>query len=213
MGLFNSTMLDVIIGLIFVYLLLSILCTAANEWVATLTRRRGELLRKGIHQLLENQKIIGEENNDGFLRAFYRHPLITSIMHDKNHPAYIAPRVFAAVVTDLLTAAKPGSIEFNNLEVGAKGLPDGQVKKSVLAIVQRSDQKLEAAQAAIEGWFNDSMDRVTGWYKRRTQIWTLIIALALTVVALSMGAPFWFDLLNKFMNVRFAGKSPDEKPK
>ena len=32
----------------------------------------------------------------------------------------------------------------------------------------------------------------------------------LTVLALSMGAPFWFDLLNKFMNVRYTGKSPDE---
>jgi hypothetical protein len=308
MGLFNSTMLDVIIGLIFVYLLLSILCTSANEWVSTITRRRGELLRKGIHQLLENQTIPGDEDKDGFLRAFYRHPLITSIMHDKNHPAYISPRVFTAVVTDLLTAAKPGSIDFTDLEGGAKTLPDGQVKKSILAVVQRSNRQLEAAQAAIEGWFNDSMDRVTGWYKRRTQIWTVVIALALTAVAnadtvqivrrlwqdpvlrsavveeakvraqkpaptisveykdeddptnptvtrnegntlsgkerelvgqllgwhgpfltnlgwttligwpltilaLSMGAPFWFDLLNKFMNVRFAGKSPDEKPK
>jgi hypothetical protein len=34
MGIFNSTVLDVIIGLVFVYLLLAILCTAANEWVA-----------------------------------------------------------------------------------------------------------------------------------------------------------------------------------
>ncbi len=55
MGLFNSTVLDVIIGLVFVYLLLAILCTAANEWVAAFTRRRGEMLRRGIQQLLENQ--------------------------------------------------------------------------------------------------------------------------------------------------------------
>jgi hypothetical protein len=35
----------------------------------------------------------------------------------------------------------------------------------------------------------------------------------LTVLALSMGAPFWFDLLNKFMNIRSAGKSPTESAK
>ncbi len=256
MGLFNSTILDVIIGLVFVYLLLSILCTAANEWVAAITRRRGEMLREGIHQLLEN---------------------------------------------------KP-TIAFDDLEAGGKDLPDGQVKRSVLALIQRSNRQLELAQASIEGWFNDAMDRVSGWYKRRTQIWTLVIALALTLVAnadtihiarqlwtdpvlraavveeakvraqkprptisveykdeddptnptvtrnegnqlsdkerdllgqllgwhdpikdslrpqvflgwlltvlaLSLGAPFWFDLLNKFMNVRFAGKSPDESSK
>jgi hypothetical protein len=308
MGLFNSTILDVVIGIIFVYLLLAILCTAANEWVAALTKRRGEMLRKGIKQLLANQPTPNENNSEGFVREFYQHPLITSLIHDAKHPTYLSSRTFAAVVTDIMTAAKPGTIAFEDLEAGAKALPDGQVKRSVLALVQRSNQDLEAAQTAIEGWFNDAMDRVTGWYKRRTQLWTIIIALALTlianantiqivrqlwtdpvvraavveeakvraqkprptvsveykdeddptnptitrnegnqlsdkerellgqllgwhgpwrdnlrweallgwiltVLALSMGAPFWFDLLNKIMNVRYAGKSPDEATK
>lgn len=309
MGLFNSTVLDVIIGLIFVYLLLSILCTAANECVAAVTRRRGKMLKKGIHQLLQNQP----DGNDELLQAFYKHPLIASMMHDSNHPTYLAPRTFTAVVTDLLTAAKPGMISFKDLQDGTIALPDGDVRKSVLALVQRANRhqeesQLEEAQRAIEGWFNDAMDRVSGWYKRRTQIWTLLIAIALTlaanadtvqitkklwqdpvlrsavveeakvraqkprptvsveykdeddptnptvtrnegnqlsgnerellgqmlgwhgpfwsnlgwssplgwlltVLALSMGAPFWFDMLNKIMNVRFAGKSPDERSK
>lgn len=304
MGLFNSTVLDVIIGLVFVYLLLSILCTAANECVAALTRRRGKMLKKGIQQLLDNQPA----GSDELLQAFYKHPLISSMMHDSNHPTYLSPRTFTAVVTDLLTASKPGTIEYKDLQDGAVALADGDVKKSVLALVQRSHQNLEEAQKAIEGWFNDAMDRVTGWYKRRTQVWTIVIALALTlianadtiqitrklwtdpvlrnavveeakvraqkprptisveykneddpteptvvrnegnqlsgkeqellgqilgwrgpirenvkwesllgwlltVLALSMGAPFWFDMLNKIMNVRFAGKSPDEGSK
>lgn len=311
MGLFNSTILDVVIGLIFVYLLLAILCTAANELVAAFTRRRGEMLRKGIMQLLYNQPTKNNGGTDGFLQEFYKHPLITSIMHDANHPAYLSPRIFTTVVTDVLTAAKLGTVEFADLKASARELPEGNVKKSVLALVQRSDNKLEDAQEAIEGWFNDAMDRVSGWYKRRTQIWTIIIAVLLTVVAnadtthiaqrlwtdpvlrsavveeakvraqkpaptvsveyededdptkptvtrnegnqlsaqetqllgqllgwrgvlkdntwkdwaervlgwlltvlaLSMGAPFWFDLLNKFMNVRYAGKSPDEQSK
>src|ERR1041384_1413680 len=57
MGLFNSTILEVAIGLIFVYLLLSIMCTAANEWVAAMTRRRGNTLEKGLAQLLGGQKM------------------------------------------------------------------------------------------------------------------------------------------------------------
>jgi hypothetical protein len=47
--------------------------------------------------------------------------------------------------------------------------------------------------------WKDWLERLLGWF--------------LTVLALSMGAPFWFDLLNKFMNVRYSGKSPDEAPK
>ena len=40
-----------------------------------------------------------------------------------------------------------------------------------------------------------------------------ILGLLLTVGAVSLGAPFWFDMLNKFINVRSAGKSPDEVAK
>jgi hypothetical protein len=40
-----------------------------------------------------------------------------------------------------------------------------------------------------------------------------IIGWLLTGFAASLGAPFWFDLLNKFMNLRSAGKAPEEKPK
>jgi hypothetical protein len=35
----------------------------------------------------------------------------------------------------------------------------------------------------------------------------------LTILAISLGAPFWFDMLNKLVNVRSAGKSPDEAAK
>lgn len=317
MGLFNSTVLETVIGVIFVYLLLSILCTSANEWVSAMTRRRGEMLRKGIRQILENQKIGNAGDTDEFLKEFYAHPLIASLKHDKNHPAYIAPRTFVAVITDLLTAAKPGSVDFADFENGAKALPDGNVKKSLLALIQRSNQNFEKVQLSVEGWFNDAMDRVNGWYKRRTQLWTIIIALflvlvanantieivkkfssdpvlrsavveeakvraqkprptisveykneddptnptitknegtqlsekemdllgqtlgwhgdvfhdannktwpwtkwlervigwLLTLLAISLGAPFWFDILNKIVNIRFAGKSPVEGPK
>jgi hypothetical protein len=35
----------------------------------------------------------------------------------------------------------------------------------------------------------------------------------LTILAVSMGAPFWFDTLNRIMSVRTAGKAPEETPK
>ena len=308
MGMFNSTILDVIIGLIFVYLLLSILCTAANEWVAALTRRRGETLRNGLAQLLGAQPTAGAQAPDALIREFYDHPLIKSMMHDKNHPTYLSPRNFSATLTDIVTGEQQGRLAFNGLVESVNNLPDGEVKKSLQALLRRSDEDLDEARLAIEGWFNDAMDRVSGWYKRRTQLWTIVIAAALTlianadtiqitrklwtdpvlraavveeakvraqkprptvsveykdeddptnptvtrnegnqvsekerellgqlvgwhsgwrqnwswftplgwlltVLAISMGAPFWFDMLNKIMNIRFAGKSPDEKAK
>ncbi|MGH9329933.1 MAG: hypothetical protein ACRD09_05775, partial [Vicinamibacterales bacterium] len=35
----------------------------------------------------------------------------------------------------------------------------------------------------------------------------------LTVAAISLGAPFWFDTLNRFLNIRGAGKAPEEPKK
>lgn len=43
--------------------------------------------------------------------------------------------------------------------------------------------------------------------------WLKAIGLLLTALAISLGAPFWFDLLNKVISIRSAGRSPAEKPK
>lgn len=39
-----------------------------------------------------------------------------------------------------------------------------------------------------------------------------ILGLVITALALSLGAPFWFDLLNKLVSLRGAGVKPEEKP-
>ncbi|MEP7375630.1 MAG: hypothetical protein ABI675_19695 [Chitinophagaceae bacterium] len=43
--------------------------------------------------------------------------------------------------------------------------------------------------------------------------WKRLIGFIITAFAISLGAPFWFDLLNKFMNMRVSGAKPDEAKK
>jgi hypothetical protein len=38
-----------------------------------------------------------------------------------------------------------------------------------------------------------------------------IAGILLTSIALMLGAPFWFDLINKVVNIRAVGKKPEEK--
>lgn len=55
-----------------------------------------------------------------------------------------------------------------------------------------------------------------GWNKWPTtfeETFYKIIGLFLTALAVSLGAPFWFDILSKFMAVRSTGKAPEEKPR
>src|SRR5689334_18370688 len=101
---------------------------------------------------------------------------------DGAHPSYLSARTFSTVVTDIATVAKQGSMTFERLESGIAGLPDGDVKRALLALIQNANGNLEAAQKAIEGWFNDTMDRVSGWYKRHSQIWIVLIAVVVTIL-------------------------------
>jgi hypothetical protein len=291
MGFLNSTVLDWAIGIIFVYLLLAIICTTINEWIAGVFGIRSKNLAKAIAQLLDAQK--GTDPAQTFLQEFYAHPLITGMMApgkkpDAAHPSYLPSRTFAATIIDLVTHAKEGAITFNDFQQGVLALPPGDVRTALLALMRDAAGDLDRAQRNVEEWFDDTMERASGWYKRRTELVTVCIASLLVLgtnadtiriarilwtnstdravitekakacaenaanmqakcqelgqsesqtlrsvlswpsqdepntepwylhflgwflsaVAISLGAPFWFDQLNKLMNIRNAGKKP-----
>ncbi len=54
----QSTILDVAIGLMFAYLLLALLCSGIQEWIAHLFDRRAETLEKGIRNLLGDVPVV-----------------------------------------------------------------------------------------------------------------------------------------------------------
>ena len=52
-----------------------------------------------------------------------------------------------------------------------------------------------------------SLDRkLVGWSIKK------LFGFILTAIAISLGANFWFDLLNKAINIRSSGGLPEEKP-
>src|SRR2546430_3273490 len=106
-GLFNSTVLDVAVGLVFVYLLLAVICSAINEWIASWFNLRAKNLRSAIERLLDGQpSSAGGSDVTWFLDKFYKHPLIEG-MHkpgatgDAGHPSYLPSRAFATSVMDI----------------------------------------------------------------------------------------------------------------
>jgi hypothetical protein len=62
------------------------------------------------------------------------------------------------------------------------------------------------------GWHFDSTAPASSAPKTAwARIWgglTTVAGWLLTGLALSLGAPFWFDLLSKFINIRGAGEKP-----
>ncbi|HTG16708.1 MAG TPA: hypothetical protein VK747_15770 [Blastocatellia bacterium] len=195
--MFGSTVLEVVMGVIFVYLALSLVCTAANELIASLTTWRASNLAHGIRNLL-NYK-----TTDELLKGIYNHPLIQSLYRDsKRLPSYIPSRTFALALMDIIVPA--GSSDRDTLDgireavkkAATNKVIDKQVSDALLVLideagntavseVQKAETALSKVQENVETWFNDSMERVSGWYKRKTQ--ALIFALALVfAVALNV---------------------------
>lgn len=220
MGLFNSVVLDWAIGIVFVYLLLAIICTSLNEWIAGLTSARAKTLAQGIAQLLDQQK--GSDSARSFLEEFYAHPLISGMMTpgkpaSQGHPSYLPSRTFATVVMDLATEGIEGTIKFTDLEDRVKTkMPDGDVRRALLALLQNTNGDLDRAQKNIEQWFDDSMERVSGWYKRRTQVVTIFVAALLTIGTnadtVRIGQILWTDGTLRSAIVENAKKHVETSP-
>lgn len=95
------SILDTAIGLIFVYGILSLTCTALNEWIAGILNRRSMTLWKGLRTLLEDPK------KATLLDDFYAHPLVQDLHVADRKPAYVEPKTFSLVLLDLLAPSDP----------------------------------------------------------------------------------------------------------
>ena len=184
-GLFGSTVLDVAIGLIFVYLLLAIICTSLNEWIAALFGLRSKNLALGIRQLLDNQPkpVLGDPakagtDKDWLIAEFHQHPLLTGMKKGDKHPSYIPARTFATALMDIISGPD-AQLTYESFKAGLAKLPPGDVKTALNSLVRTTGTTLPHVQASIEKWFDDSMDRVSGWYKRKIQWITAVVALLL----------------------------------
>lgn len=165
--MFGLPILDVVIGLFFGYLVLSLAVTAANELLAAWFRRRAWMLRRGVRNLL----------GDGQLtRQVYDHPLIRGLGHGLRGPSYIPSRTFAMALLDIVAPRTNGTRRIPSHEDAKRPLD-----RTLALLWEESGGDADTFRQHLETWFNDSMERVSGWYKRRTQIFLVIWAAVLTV--------------------------------
>ena len=245
----NSPVLDTAIGLIFIFLLYSLLATSINEAIATLFGLRARMLKKGIvHGMLSNSKHEGWIVTSAFKKswktskefvfiligykpkvkgklgdAFYNHPIIRNYgaTNRLSTPSYLSKENFSDVLIEVLkqygeehkvniqsfiTANYPDSVDFNTapaitkiyyLVQYLKSVDDIQlieefkknnihIDKETLQILslylQKSELNIKCFTTYIETWFDDTMDRISGWYKKQVQyiLFTIGITIAIT---------------------------------
>ena len=80
----------------------------------------------------------------------------------------------------------------------------GTQPQDSFAVVMGIEEKLEQIQFPL-GWSKEGSRRLPDNFPAACQ---KLAGILLTTIALSLGAPFWFDSLNKIVNLRITGKTP-----
>lgn len=91
-----SNILDIAIGISFVFVVLSVIASAVTEAISTVLSLRAVTLRRAIERLLKDQVMT---------QKLYCHPLIDGLTSDDDSdPAYIPSELFARALVDVIAA-------------------------------------------------------------------------------------------------------------
>jgi len=166
--------LDIAIGLSFVYLLLGLICTTLNEMIAGTRKTRAKFLDKGIDRLL---------GGDADLKSkFYRNVAIKTLTPTDTaiRPSYIPPHRFATALMDVLSGTGKPLTDLDSIRATLPAASPAFAGQMTI-LLDKSGGDPEAFHQALEVWFSDTMDRVSGWYKSNAQRNATILAIALTL--------------------------------
>jgi hypothetical protein len=188
--------------------MLSLLASTLQEFIASLVGLRAVGLRRGLRKMLVEAGTKRKDAKAAEERTIWNHPLIApSFVKRKlraSGPSYLPPRLFALSILDTLAppldpSGKPvaGSRDvLGNLETAIGNLPAG-LKEPVGRIVVNASGDVAKIREGLELWFDDTMARVSGWYKRWTQVIIVVIAAVVTVAmnanTVTMGERLWKD--------------------
>jgi hypothetical protein len=170
----SSAVIDIAIGLILVYLVLSLICTIANETIANLVSLRAKTLRSGVEDLIDDKDL---------RKCFADHGLIVSakVTSGRNGPSYLSGRSVALALLDSLNTGKsvPTVEDFVS---AIQKLPESNVKDALATAAAETKGDIHKLRAGVAAWFDDSMDRLSGIYKRRLHWISFAVGLFLAVL-------------------------------
>jgi hypothetical protein len=208
--MFGSAILDVAVGVVFGFLAISLFTSAAVEAINSYLKLRAVNLKSGVMAL------VNDPTFTGLAKQLYEHASISpfgpgagaatvnTYQNKKALPSYIDKAQFARALMDVTglstaspaaTAQAPGpaAIAAFNAQVAAIG--DPQIRALVQGVVNRTSGDIKRIETEIGEWFDNGMDRLSGAFKRWTQVVTFLIALPIAVVfnmdSIRIGTRLW----------------------
>ncbi len=136
--MYLQEILEVAIGLIFMWLVLSIAAMTMQEWVGNLFNMRARDLEKAIRTMLFSNSLA---------KQIYSHPLIASLYNSSRNPkrkvrlpSYLPPAKFAAALFDIVT------------EEGKEASPLDKISEKVDAALASSIEDTNQLKLALDDW-------------------------------------------------------------
>ena len=188
------------LGLSLIFLFTSLIVTAIQESVAAIFALRAKGLESALKAVLDGS---GAQTTTIF-DAFKANPLIKALYAaNGTAPSYIPARSFALAVMKMAPVAAGGATALDAIKTWAAGANSGAVGTIVTNLVTEATKDEAALQKSIESWYDETMDRLSGWYKRWTQVTTIAFGL-LAAVLFNINSIAVWDVLSSQPAVREA---------
>jgi outer membrane murein-binding lipoprotein Lpp len=185
----TNALIDIAIGLILMYLVLSLICTSINEFIATLFKMRAATLRMSLETILDDETVRG---------IFDEHGLVVgSKANVKTNPSYLSGSIFAMALMDSVVSPKKPMREFSQVENAARSLRPGNLRDLLTTNLATANQDLDQLRTGLATSFDQFMDRASGAYKRKLKWISLIVGLllaaGLNADSIAVGKALWMD--------------------
>jgi hypothetical protein len=95
------------------------------------------------------------------------------------HPA---PHVAGSKVTRYRAQAAQEADLVADLRSSISELPSGTLRESFGGLLSSVEADLDRWRRELEAWFDKKMERVSGWYGRRTRVWLFVYGIAVVLV-------------------------------
>ena len=220
MNLLHNNFLSILISLVLIYAVLSILVSIVVEWWNHMRKARGKMLQEAIGKLLS------DPINYEYGHLFYGHYMISGLQSDHRPPQYISSTMFAEVLIDVIAkqaehaqristnlnsgakfkkyeimGATPPTSVIGRFKVAMDMMDESPFKDVLKSFWDKSAGDYDTMKKLMAAWYDDYMDRVSGWYKSRIQR-KLLVAGFVVAIGLNVDSLHLVKILSLDENLR-----------
>ena len=195
-----DAILEVAIGLVMMWLVLSVVTMEIQNWLSQALNTRAKFLQASLLTMFKNEQVLVDQ--------FYNHPVIKELgTFDRKgtyrKPTYIPNDVFARVAMEILTntskqsaALGPEAVSFSEMAGGAQQViqRNPELKELTDYLFPGMDQygavpfglgdrqgRLEKYRENLKKWFDNNMEKASIWYKQYALTIAFFIGLGLAL--------------------------------